>query len=240
MMVSESSALGRFGAEQSFGAEKWLPVVGFEGVYEVSDYGRVRRVLPGQGATVGIRKPTTHPNGYQIVALSYRNKQTARKVHRLVLEAFVGPCPDGMEACHNDDNPFNNHLRNLRWDTHQSNCADRSEIGKTRKVPALRAACRLGHNYPERPRRDSRGNRVCETCADERNRRARKFPRDEFECRRGHRLDGENLYVSPKGRRGCRACRRLSEDRRDMDKRRASDRARYHRSRGHRHGGKTI
>lgn len=47
-----------------------------------------------------------------------------RLVCRLVLHAFIGPCPDGMECCHNDGNPGNNHLENLRWDTHKANSLD--------------------------------------------------------------------------------------------------------------------
>lgn len=46
-------------------------------------------------------------------------------VHRLVLEIFVGPCPYGQEACHNDSDPSNNRVSNLRWDTHQGNMKDR-------------------------------------------------------------------------------------------------------------------
>jgi hypothetical protein len=50
----------------------------------------------------------------------------SRFVHRLVLEAFVGPCPEGMECCHfPDSTPSNNALSNLRWDTKQSNMADK-------------------------------------------------------------------------------------------------------------------
>ncbi len=45
-------------------------------------------------------------------------------VHRLVLEVFVGPCPAGMEACHNDGDERNCHLENLRWDTSKANKAD--------------------------------------------------------------------------------------------------------------------
>lgn len=52
-------------------------------------------------------------------------------VHRLVLEAFVGPCPDGMEACHDPDpNPANNASTNLRWDTHKNNIADAMRQGR--------------------------------------------------------------------------------------------------------------
>lgn len=61
---------------------------------------------------------------------------TQRRVHRLVLEAFVGPCPPGMEACHNDGNPANNALTNLRWDTRQANAADRSLHGTAPKGEA--------------------------------------------------------------------------------------------------------
>lgn len=50
-------------------------------------------------------------------------------VHKLVLEAFVGPRPEGMEACHSDGNSLNNHASNLRWDTHLNNMADRTKHG---------------------------------------------------------------------------------------------------------------
>lgn len=52
-------------------------------------------------------------------------------VHRLVLLAFVGPCPEGMEGCHNDGNPHNNALSNLRWDSDKANQADRERHGRT-------------------------------------------------------------------------------------------------------------
>jgi hypothetical protein len=51
--------------------------------------------------------------------------------HRLVLLAFVGPCPAGLEACHNDGNPANNRLANLRWDTRKSNAADKVRHGRS-------------------------------------------------------------------------------------------------------------
>lgn len=50
-------------------------------------------------------------------------------VHRLVLLAFVGPCPEGMEACHNDGDSTNNSLSNLRWDTPKNNHADKKKHG---------------------------------------------------------------------------------------------------------------
>lgn len=51
-------------------------------------------------------------------------------VHVLVLELFVGPCPEGMEGCHEDGNPANNALSNLRWDTPEGNWSDRKRHGR--------------------------------------------------------------------------------------------------------------
>lgn len=56
-------------------------------------------------------------------------KSWFRYVHRLVLEAFVGPCPKGMECCHEDDNYTNNRLGNLRWDTRLASCRDAGRNG---------------------------------------------------------------------------------------------------------------
>ncbi len=50
-------------------------------------------------------------------------------VHRVILEAFVGPCPDGLEACHGTEGQTVNAIRNLRWDTRVSNIADRDNAG---------------------------------------------------------------------------------------------------------------
>lgn len=66
------------------------------------------------------------PNG------GYKDKTVLFYVHRLVLEAFIGPCPDGMEACHNDGNGSNNNLSNLRWDTRIANAQDMVSHGTAR------------------------------------------------------------------------------------------------------------
>ncbi len=64
--------------------------------------------------------------GYCLVNLDVDGRNHVRQVHRLVLEAFVGPRPDGMEACHYpDSDKENNRLTNLRWDTHDENAKDR-------------------------------------------------------------------------------------------------------------------
>lgn len=70
-------------------------------------------------------KPHRHRIGYLEVKLHYRFKL----IHRIVLEAFIGPCPVGMECCHNDGDRKNNTLANLRWDTHKANKEDSIKHG---------------------------------------------------------------------------------------------------------------
>lgn len=112
------------------GLEAWKPVPGWEMYYEVSDHGRVRRIAGGRGSRRGIKKNTIS-NGRAVVSLNRPGVQETALVHRLVMEAFIGPCPDGMECCHNDGNSLNNWLVNLRWDTKQANAVDRVRDGAT-------------------------------------------------------------------------------------------------------------
>jgi hypothetical protein len=113
--------------------EVWKPVIGYKGLYEVSSLGQVRslhRILcDGRRWRGRVLTHATQRNGYCQVNLLHNGVQSKRTVHRLVLEAFVGPCPEGMEACHNDGIRDNNHLSNLRWDTKKSNQADRIKHG---------------------------------------------------------------------------------------------------------------
>jgi hypothetical protein len=67
--------------------------------------------------------------GYLRVGLQRDGKLHWRSVHRLVLEAFVGPCPPGMQACHANGDRLDNRLANLRWDTPQANCQDKRRHG---------------------------------------------------------------------------------------------------------------
>lgn len=110
--------------------EIWKPVPGFEG-YEVSDLGRVRSWISRHGRRSEPRpmKPAPDAHGYLRVTLRLNGAPVYRKVHQLVLEALVGPCPDGMEGCHNDGNRANAALTNLRWDTRPNNFADKIEHG---------------------------------------------------------------------------------------------------------------
>ncbi len=119
--------------------ERWLPVVGYESTYEVSDLGKVRRVvgtLPTKNPLVrriwfgGLLKPTENKWGYLTVHLSSGNRSKTSFVHKLVLDAFVGPCPNGMECRHfPDQNPKNNVLGNISWATNKANQNDRISNG---------------------------------------------------------------------------------------------------------------
>jgi hypothetical protein len=68
--------------------------------------------------------------GYRYIRLQRADGTShQRQVHRIVLEAFIGPCPAGMEACHNNGVRSDNRLDNLRWDTRKNNLADRVRHG---------------------------------------------------------------------------------------------------------------
>lgn len=69
-------------------------------------------------------KTAINTSGYPTVTLTVTGAKSSRKVHRLVLLAFVGPCPANQECCHRDGCRTNNALSNLRWDTKKANRAD--------------------------------------------------------------------------------------------------------------------
>lgn len=115
--------------------ERWLPVVDWEGRYEVSDQGNVRSLWAPRGPRLKPRllKQRVHapaPDGRMVVFLcdAARRKPELRLVHHLVLEAFVGPRPDGQETRHGPGGALDNRLVNLCWGTH----ADNIRIDKVR------------------------------------------------------------------------------------------------------------
>lgn len=75
-------------------------------------------------------KPYAGTNKYPVLSLHKDKKLFTRCIHRLVLEAFIGPRPKGMECCHNNDNKLDNALKNLRWDTRSNNTKDAYKNGK--------------------------------------------------------------------------------------------------------------
>ena len=109
--------------------EVWRPVVGWEGLYEVSSIGRVKCLPRKWVPTARLLKIVHHPGKYPQVGLCSPKRNLTRMVHQLVAEAFLGPCPLGMEVCHNDGSRSNNRLDNLRYDTRKNNHADKDTHG---------------------------------------------------------------------------------------------------------------
>jgi hypothetical protein len=169
------------------GMEHWLPVPDYEGLYEVSDMGRIRsqeRIVaqvdrcgrPYQ-RRVAVRILRTTPNtqtGYPRVNSHRNGKGRTIAVHQLVLSAFRGRCPPGREACHANDIRADNRLSNLRWDTPSANNFDCVRNGNHRGAGKTR--CSHGHLYDNentdwRTNRSGLVQRVCRACARDRNAR---------------------------------------------------------------------
>lgn len=99
--------------------EEWRPVIGYEGLYEVSSYGRVRSVDRYVKTCYGsyrlhkgkVLSPGIRPDGYLVVSLQYK----MFRVHRIVAEAFL-PNPDNLpQVNHKDEDKSNNRVDNLEW-----------------------------------------------------------------------------------------------------------------------------
>lgn len=151
--------------------EEWRPIPGCDGRYEVSNLGRVRsrpRTTPGRWDTPmhfagRVLAQESVVGGYLRVGMRYGGRRHRELVHRLVLLAFVGPCPEGMEARHVDGNPTHNHVSNLAWGTHSENTYDQVSAG-THNI-ARRTHCPQGHPYDEaNTYRKPSGARTCRTC----------------------------------------------------------------------------
>ena len=120
--------------------ENWRSVVGFEGIYEVSDLGNVRSYFKGTsfggkgtlGSNPRLKVQSPDQDGYMRVMLygkSFNKKSINVLVHKLVLEAFIGHCPIGREGSHKGGKPANNKLENLCWETHKENVFRKIEHG---------------------------------------------------------------------------------------------------------------
>ena len=108
--------------------EEWKELPEYED-FDVSNFGRVRLArishLRKRMLKVGsLLKSHTDQDNYQRLGFVWEKTRKDFYVHNLVLMTFVGPRPEGCQGCHNDGNPQNNHISNLRWDTCRANKHD--------------------------------------------------------------------------------------------------------------------
>lgn len=99
--------------------EEWKDIVGFDGKYMVSNFGRVKSKI--------IMKPRVTKNGYLQIQLYLNGKHHPRYIHRLVAENFIGDISD-REINHKDGNKKNNNINNLELVSHKENCIHRSKV----------------------------------------------------------------------------------------------------------------
>lgn len=154
-------------------SERWMPVPGYEGYYEVSDHGQVRSLDrwvggpwgPGTRRIAG-RPISTFlgPDGYVRTNLWRDNRGAVPLVHRLVLLAFVGPAPAGTEALHGDDDPGNPCLSNLRWGTQSENNHDRVRHGTHHNATKTVCGPAAHELFPPNLMNSKDGGRRCLAC----------------------------------------------------------------------------
>lgn len=101
--------------------ELWRPVVGYEGWYEVSNKGSVKRVMPGAGTRCRILKPYIDTKGYHAYTLTINGRQKDHRAHRLVAYAWIENREGKPCINHKDSNRKNNVVSNLEWVTYREN-----------------------------------------------------------------------------------------------------------------------
>jgi len=135
--------------------EEWRPVVGWETHYAVSSLGRIKRMAPARGVTVG-RILVPYPNksnGYSYVSLHRNGHGKLMRVHRLVTLAFLGPRPDGLEVNHVNGRKTDSRLANLEYVTHSENVKHGYDIGLSQP---LRGDANPSRRFPHLLPRGSR------------------------------------------------------------------------------------
>lgn len=139
---------------------EWRSIPGFEGTYEVSEYGDFRRVLKN-----GSTRPKSQfkKRGMYAEAVLYKSSVGYHVMaHIAVAQAFIGERPEGTEVSHIDGDSLNNHFSNLKYDTVLNNRREKLAHG-THRNGYTKTHCRNGHEWTEENTRrfGTRGQRVC-------------------------------------------------------------------------------
>ena len=115
--------------------EIWKDIKGYEGIYQVSNLGRIKRV-----ETDRILKPLKHTKGYLNIGL-YKNHTASKKlIHRLVAQAFIPNSENKPEINHIDEDKANNRVNNLEWSTRKENNnygTHNDRMSKTQSIPII-------------------------------------------------------------------------------------------------------
>ena len=110
--------------------EIWKDIEGYEGLYQVSDQGRIKS-LPRKGTSGKILLPQKDKDGYCILILFKNGKHKNQKIHRLVAQAFI-PNPDSLsEVNHINEDKTDNRACNLNWMSHKENANWGTKIKRT-------------------------------------------------------------------------------------------------------------
>lgn len=132
----------------SLDSEEWKDINGYEGIYQVSSFGRIkslpRKVIKSNGRThtvnESIRKPHETKDGYLRIRLSNGENAKSLLIHRIVAEHFIENINSKLEVNHLDEDKKNNHVTNLEWCTRQENmeysswCYNRMHEANFKKV----------------------------------------------------------------------------------------------------------
>lgn len=153
--ASQRGSANRWKGQQAERAvAKWLPVVGYEGLYEVSDVGEVWSLPRFDNCHTYLRRrsgrylaQTVNSRGYLTVGLSRDGRASTRGVHNLVLEAFVGARPQDAQTRHLNGQQLDNRLTNLAWGTGVENAADKLRHGTDYfvNINCPKTHCNRGH-----------------------------------------------------------------------------------------------
>lgn len=129
--------------------EIWKDILGYEGLYQVSNLGDVRGLNYRRSGELKLLKQNTTKEGYKRVMLSKNGKKKNYWVHRLVAIAFISNPNNYKEVNHKDENPSNNNVKNLEWCTHvyNMNYGTRNERAK-KKISETRKGKYKGKDNP--------------------------------------------------------------------------------------------
>ena len=168
--------------------EEWRPVLGWEGLYEVSSLGRVKtlpREVPYFRGGTATRKEKVmacaiDKEGYAVVLLQHKGKRKLCKVHRLMAESFILDKPEGKDwVLHKDGYVDNLTIDNLYWGDQQDN--EQDKLRHKRHPQAIKTHCMRGHEFSDSNTHINKktGARRCRSCLRIHDSRRKKKPAPE-------------------------------------------------------------